>query len=94
MSALEHFLKHSVRVALAAGGSQAVLVVHPRKDDDLGIGVKAEKQSKSSPDLGSPPVPECGAHRVALPVLFAIGVTWHDLQHQLRQGVEEFDIGV
>ena len=94
MSALKHFLKHRIWVALATGRSQSVLVIHPRKDDDFGFGVKPEKQSKPPSDLGPTPVPECDPHRIALPVVFAVRVTWHRLQYQLRQGVEKFDVGV
>ena len=94
MSALKHFLKHGIGIALATGRPQSVLVVHPRKYDDFGFGVKPEKQSKPSPDLGPTPVPECGPHRIALPVVFAVRVARHRLQYQLRQGVEKFDVGV
>ncbi len=94
MSAFKHFLKNCIRVALATSRSQSVLVVHPRKDDDLGFGVKPEKQAKPPPDFGPPPVPERSAHRIALPVVFAVGVAGYGLQYQLRQGIEKLDVGV
>ena len=94
MTALEHFLKNDIRITLAAGGSQRVFVINPGINDDLGFGVKPEKQPKPSPNLGPPPVPERRTHGVALPVLLAIGITWHGLEHQLRQGIEKFKVGV
>jgi hypothetical protein len=63
--------------------TQGVLVIDTGEDDDLGFGIKPEKQAESSPHLGSPQVPECGAHRVALPVLFAVEGHLARFQHQL-----------
>ena len=68
--------------------------IDPGKDDDLCFGVKPEKQPKSSPNLGSPPVPERSAHDVALSILLAIGITWYGFEYQPRQGIEKFDVGV
>jgi hypothetical protein len=92
MSALKHFLKHRIGIALATGRSQGVLVIDSRKEDDFGLGVKPKKQSKPSPNLRPTPVTKCGARRFALPLFFAVGVTRHGLQFQLRHGIEKLTL--
>ena len=39
-------------------------------------------------------MPERSAHGVALSILLAIGITGHGLEHQLRQGIEKFEVGI
>jgi hypothetical protein len=94
MATIEHALKHPVWITLAARRTQSVFIIDPRKDDDPGLRVEPEKQSKPPPDFGAPPMSKRRPHRVSLPVLFPVRVTGHDIKDQFRQAGEEPDVGV
>lgn len=71
-----------------------MLIIHPRKDDYPGLGVETKKKPKASTDFGSTPMSKRWSHRVALPVLIPVRVGRNRLEDQLRQSVEQLDIGI
>ena len=93
MTPLELVLKHVGRITLAARRAQGIFIIDPRKDDDPGLGVEPEKQSKPPPDVGAPPLPKRRPHRVALSVLLPVRVAGHRIKDQFRQGCKQPDVG-
>ena len=83
VSTLQHALEDDVRIACAAGCTQGIFIIDPRKNDDPGFRVEAKKQSKSPTNFCAPPVPKCGTHRMALPILCAARIAGHGLENQL-----------
>lgn len=94
IAATEHFSKYRVRIVLASGGAQRLLVVNPRVDNYPGARVVTKKQAKPPSDPGSSPMPEGGPHGVALPVFISSWIARDGLKHQCGQRRIELDVGI
>lgn len=73
---LKHLLEGGVRIGLATGRSQCLLIVDPGKHDGLCPGVVAEEQTEPPSDLRASPMPIGWPKGVALAVLVPRGIAW------------------